>query len=140
MILAPFSPLMLFSIAFALTGIEIMFGSFFIIWYALGFLIVAFVEYFFHFSDGLYQIITAFIIATFLLYILKDKLIKFIKKSDGIVKDDFLNEEGFGIVKEGMIDFKGTLWNYEPQNLQLQENQRVKVKSAKNNIAQIELI
>lgn len=45
-------------------------------------------------------------------------------------KDDFLDESGQGVVKEGMVYFKGTLWRADTSGLN--EVQSVKVKGIQN--------
>lgn len=45
-------------------------------------------------------------------------------------KEDFLDESGQGVVKEGMIYFKGTLWRADTSGLS--EGQSVKVKGCQN--------
>ena len=45
-------------------------------------------------------------------------------------KDDFLDESGQGVVKDGMIYFKGTMWRADTSGLN--EGQSVKVKGIQN--------
>lgn len=138
--LQPFSAPILLTIGIVLMGIEMMLGSFYILWFGIGFFVVGAIEYFLPFPSAMYQISTALIISLVLLFALKKKVNFWLRHSEKEIKDDFLNEEGEGVIKEGMVFYKGTMWEYEPKDLKVQNGLHVKVLSTKGNRAVIELI
>ncbi|PID47737.1 MAG: nodulation protein NfeD [Proteobacteria bacterium] len=130
----------LLALGLLLVGLEIFVGSFYILWFGIGFLIVGIIEYFIPFSSFLYQLATAFSIALLLLFALQKKVKILFKTGEKEIKDDFLNEEGEGVIKEEMVFFKGTLWEYEPKDLKVKEGDRVRVLEARGSRARIELL
>lgn len=136
-IFEPFSLSILFGLGFGLIALEVLLGSFFVLWFGLGFLIVGLVHWVYPFSDGLWQLISVAVISAILLILFYKRLKKFIKKSEKEIKQDFLNEQGYGVYKEGMIDYKGTMWKFEP-SLDLNENERVRVLKTHKSTAFIE--
>lgn len=138
--LQPFSIPILLSLGVILMGLEMLVGSFYIFWFGIGFFVVGIIEYFVPFSGAIYQISTALIISLILLFTLKKRVNFLLSRSEKEIKDDFLNEEGEGIIKEGMVFYKGTMWLYEPRDLKLKEGAYVKVLSTKGNLAIVEKI
>lgn len=135
--IAPFSIYTLFGIGVILMGLEITLNSFYIIWFGIGFCAVGVLEYFMPFPSGIHQIATALAIAFLLLLTLKQKVKNLIRQSEKEIKDDFLNEVGDGIIKHGMVEFKGTLWEIDQEYKNLQDGTIVKVLQTKGNKAQI---
>lgn len=140
MTLDPLSVYALLGIGLVLIGLEISLGSFYIIWLGIGFCFVALIEYFYPFSSFLHQSAVALLISLILLFLLKKKLKVFMQKNEKEIKDNFLNEEGEGIIKHGMVSYKGTLWEIDPRGLEVQEGERVRVNKTKKNRATIERI
>lgn len=138
--LQPFSAPILLTIGIVLMGLEMMLGSFYILWFGIGFFVVGAIEYFLPFPSAMYQIATALSISLVLLFTLKRKVSYLLSNSEKEIKSDFLNEEGEGIIKEGMVFYKGTMWEYEPKSLHVKEGLHVKVLSTKGNKANIELL
>lgn len=138
--LEPLSIPILLTIGVVLIGLEMVLGSFYILWFGIGFFVVGAVEYFIPFSGAMYQIATALVISLVLLFTLKRRVKMILGKNEKEIKDDFLNEKGVGVIKEGMIFYKGTLWEYEPKNLHVKEGLHVEVLKTKGNIATIRLI
>lgn len=139
MLISPITPIILIGIGILLIGLEVIFSSFFIIWFGIGFLLIGLWHYIFPFTEGAYQLASVAILSMVLLFLFKEKVKKIFFKQSETIKDDYLNETGYGEVVEGMISFKGTLWKYEPK-FELKEGQRVKVLEAKNNRVKIEII
>ncbi len=135
----PLSTSILMGIGVVLIGLEMLVGTFYILWFGVGFFIVGAIQYFFPFSNGLYQISLALTISLILLLLLKNFIKKILKTPEKEIKDDFLNEAGEGVIKEGMLFYKGTLWEYEPKDLHVKNGDRVKVLSVKSNVAKIEM-
>lgn len=111
------------SLALVFFIIELVFLDFscFIIALALG--ISAICSLFIELSIALWAVISA-LLAVIFFFTIRAPLKRFFmsKKS----KDDFLDESGQGVVKEGMVYFKGTLWRADTSDLS--EGQSVKVK------------
>ena len=111
------------SLALVFFIIELVFLDFscFIIALALG--ISAICSLFIELSITIWAVISA-LLAVIFFFTIRAPLKRFFmsKKS----KDDFLDESGQGVVKEGMIYFKGTLWRADTSSLS--EGQSVKVK------------
>ena len=111
------------SLALVFFIIELVFLDFscFLIALALG--ISAICSLFIELSITIWAVISA-LLAVIFFFTIRAPLKRFFmsKKS----KDDFLDESGQGVVKEGMIYFKGTLWRADTSSLS--EGQSVKVK------------
>ncbi len=138
--LAPFSYYTLLGFGLALVGLEMAIGSFYILWFGIGFCVVAVVEYFYPFSGGLYQIALACLIAFVLLFALKNRLKNFLQKSEKEIKDDFLNESGVGVMKGGVVEFKGTLWAVDAKFKDLEDGREVEVLKVEKNKAFIKIL
>lgn len=115
------------SLALVFFIIELAFLDFscFLIALALG--ISAICSLFIELSITIWAVISA-LLAVIFFFTIRAPLKRFFmsKKS----KDNFLDESGQGVVKEGMIYFKGTLWRADTSDLS--EGQSVKVKGIQN--------
>ena len=115
------------SLALVFFIIELVFLDFscFIIALALG--ISAICSLFIDLSITIWAVISA-LLAVIFFFTIRAPLKRFFmsKKS----KDDFLDESGQGVVKDGMIYFKGTVWRADTSDLS--EGQSVKVKGIQN--------
>lgn len=115
------------SLALVFFIIELVFLDFscFIIALALG--ISAICSLFIELSITIWAVISA-LLAVIFFFTIRAPLKRFFmsKKS----KDDFLDESGQGVVKDGMIYFKGTMWRADTSSLS--EGQSVKVKGIQN--------
>ena len=115
------------SLALVFFIIELVFLDFscFIIALALG--ISAICSLFIDLSITIWAVISA-LLAVIFFFTIRAPLKRFFmsKKS----KDDFLDESGQGVVKDGMIYFKGTVWRADTSALS--EGQSVKVKGIQN--------
>ena len=115
------------SLALVFFIIELVFLDFscFIIALALG--ISGICSLFIELSITIWAVISA-LLAVIFFFTIRAPLKRFFmsKKS----KDDFLDESGQGMVKEGMIYFKGTMWRADTSGLN--EGQSVKVKGIQN--------
>ncbi|MDO5046665.1 NfeD family protein [Campylobacter sp.] len=123
------SPYFVLAFGVLLIVAELLIGSFFIMFFGLGFLIVGILGFFVNFSWHV-QILLASIISIILLLLLKKPIKEKFYNSKNEVRDDFLNESGEGEIKEGMVYFKGTLWHYDGN---LKEGQKVQVVGTKGN-------
>lgn len=115
------------SLALVFFMIELAFLDFscFIIALALG--VSAIFSLFVELSIAFWAVISA-LLAVIFFFTIRAPLRRFFttKKS----KDDFLDESGEGVVKEGMIYFKGTMWRADTSGLR--EGQSVKVRGIQN--------
>ena len=115
------------SLALVFFIIELAFLDFscFLIALALG--ISAICSLFIELSITIWAVISA-LLAVIFFFTIRAPLKRFFmsKKS----KDAFLDENGQGVVKEGMIYFKGTMWRADTSSLS--EGQSVKVKGIQN--------
>jgi len=127
----------LLAIGLGLIALEGLLFSFIILWFGVGFLIVALLELFYHVDTFLIQLaIVAVISMLFILLFRKKLLIKFSKQKHS---DNFFNEEGYGVVKNGMIFYKGTFWELDGSlNIEdFKEGERVFVSKVRENRAVI---
>ena len=109
--------IILLSIGIGLIIAEMFLGSFFLLFVGLGFVITALLEWVIGFENyGNVYVLWALSIGIFSalsLIVLRKPLKKRFGKTEGY-DDDFLSHsEGVGVIKEGMVYFKGTLWGYE---------------------------
>lgn len=115
------------SVALLCFIVELMFLDFTFFVFALGFAISAVIAWL---VPALWWIhlIVALVLSLVFLFTIKKQLVRFfsVKKS----KDNFLDESGTGVVKNGMIDFKGTLWKANVN--ELKEGEQVKVFGIKD--------
>lgn len=122
-------PYLVLAFGVLLVVAELLVGSFFILFFGLGFLVVGILCFFVNFSWYV-QILLASILSFIFLIVLKRPIKERFYASKNEVKDDFLNESGEGEIKEGMVYFKGTLWHYDGN---LKDGERVFVVGTKGN-------
>lgn len=118
---------------------EIFFGSFFLLFIGCGFCITAAIEYIIGFDTFgkaiAYQALSVCLFSAIALVTLRPKIKSWFKDSQ--VYEDTLCDGGVGEVKQGMVYFKGTLWDYE-STYPLKDGDKVKILEIKNNKAIIE--
>lgn len=133
-------PYILLAIGVALVALEALIASFIVIWFGIGFLIVAIISFFFIFSAGVWQLATISLISIFLILFLRKKVVDTFSKSKIEVSDDFLNEKGIGEIKNSKVFYKGTYWEID-SNLdekEFFEGEKVLVLKTSKNMALIE--
>ena len=113
----------------ALIALEFMLGSFFVLFFGLGFLAVGVLGFFIDIAWE-YQILLIAIVSLVLLFALRKPLKAKFNSHENELKDDFLNESGDGEIREGMVYYKGTLWRYDGN---LAEGTKVRVQGTKGN-------
>jgi membrane protein implicated in regulation of membrane protease activity len=137
-ILSSFSAIVLLAIGIGLIAMEAIFYSFILIWFGLASIIVALITHFIGFDDGLLQIAAIGIISIVLLFSLRSKVLRmFLKSKDQEVNDNFLNDSGDGIIKDGKVYFKATYWDIDSEVTSFQEGEKVKVLSTKKGKAKV---
>lgn len=113
---------------------ELMFGSFYLLFCGLGFLATGILSFFIDFNWYFGLTLSAFF-SLVLIFILKKP---FKKSQKNKINDDFLNECGFGVIKNDMVYFKGTFWHFdEGLKSKLNDGDRVEILSTKDNFAVI---
>lgn len=121
------SSLYLISIGIILGILELMIGNFFIIFFAISFFIVALINYIFPLNLE-FQIVLITLISVISLLLFR----KFFKHKNIESNDDFLCEGGRGIVKNGMVYYKGTYWIFDEIS-SLKEGDIVEIEGIINN-------
>lgn len=135
-----FSPLILISIGIVLIALEVLTFSFILFWFGISSFLVGVLSYFINFTDGLYQIAAICVISILLLFTLRSKVMETFMKAKGKeYNDDFLNQAGTGVIKEGKVYFKATYWNIDSSENFI-ENEKVNVLSTKGSEAKISKI
>lgn len=117
----------LIAIGFVLGIIELLVGSFYIIFFAFGFFVVGIFGLFIDVGLEIKLILCAFISLSSL-FVFK----KYFKKKPQTIKDNFLDESGIGTIKDGMVYYKGALWQVDKIS-HLKEGDKVKIKGVENN-------
>jgi membrane protein implicated in regulation of membrane protease activity len=122
------NPEILLGIGIALIALEIFMFSFYLMWLGFGFLLIGIISYFYHFDSGLIQVALSSILGVALLMLFKDKFKKYIFKNTPKSKDEFLDEAGQGVVKEGKVFYKGTFWEVEGDSPLPKEGEKINIK------------
>ncbi len=131
------SPLILIAIGIVLIALEILTFTFILLWFGIAFVIVGLLSYLIPFSDGIYQVGMLSIISILLLFTLRTKSLEiFMKAKNKDHNDDFLNQSGIGIIRDGKVYFKATYWNIV-SNDKFEENENVTVISTEGSNANI---
>lgn len=129
------------SVGVLLVILEIFLGSFFLLFFGLGFLAVAFLGLLTDFAwFGIAPLVVQAILicAISLCLLLLRKPIKRLFRHSQELGEDFLDSGGEGEIREGMAYFKGTLWKIQGDASAYTEGQKVRIKSVKNNRVEIE--
>jgi membrane protein implicated in regulation of membrane protease activity len=131
------SPITLVAIGIALIALEVFILSFVFAWFGIAAIIIGIVTNYYNFDNSLYwQLASICIVALGLLFSLRTKaLAKFLKPEDEEVIDGFYKGEGYGKVKGTQVIYKGTYWEYESEDKDFKDDEKVIVLSASKNIA-----
>lgn len=111
--LSVIDPYILLGIGIVLIALEAVITSFILIWFGIGFMLTALISYFYGFDDGIWQLAIASFISLLLLAILRKKIFKNFLNPEKEINDNFLNEKGFGVIKNKKVFFKGTYWEID---------------------------
>ena len=126
----------LLSIGVGLLILEILFASFFLMFVGIGFIITAILGIFIDFESlALPAIVLQSIsvgITTLLSLVFLRKPLKRIFSHSQTLKENFLDSSGEGVIQEGMVYFKGTLWKFEGERI-YNDGDKVRIKGVKNN-------
>lgn len=130
-------PYTLLAIGITLIALEAVIASFVVIWFGFGFVLVAFISFFYAYSNVIWQLSTISIFSMILIFTFRNKFIKKFLESKVKVSDDFLNEEGIGEIKNSKVFYKGTYWEID-QNINIndfEENEKIIVLKTSRNVA-----
>ncbi|RDU61034.1 NfeD family protein [Helicobacter marmotae] len=134
------SALVLLAIGILSIIVEIFLGSFFLVFIGLGLCITAGIEWLVGFgSFGNVFIMQALSICLFsfaMLILLRKPIKSWLSHAQNY--EDSLTHTGVGEIAQGMVYFKGTFWEYECENMQPQEGDKVRIKEVKENKVVIE--
>ncbi|CAI6148748.1 MAG: hypothetical protein SPLUMA1_SPLUMAMAG1_00718 [uncultured Sulfurimonas sp.] len=133
------SPIILIAIGIGLIALEAMIFSFVLFWFGIAAIIVGGLSFFPIYSDGLWQLASIAIIAMVLLLSLRVKATEiFLKSKDKKNNDNFLNEKGVGVIKDGKVYYKATYWNIDLNHTEtFEEGEKVTVLGTAKGIADI---
>ncbi|MDR2790594.1 MAG: hypothetical protein LBB59_06435 [Campylobacteraceae bacterium] len=114
-------------------ALEIAVGSFYLLWYGLGLVISGAIGWVIGYEDWIIQGVAGLAIGLVLMIFFRKRLAE--KMLGKKIKDEFLLEEGEGIIKEGgLVEFRGTTWRYDKEKNEIFEiNERVTVRPTKTN-------
>ena len=139
-ILDVIDPFILLAIGIALIAFEALIASFILIWFGVGFVVIAIVSSIYMFSDGIWQIAAASIISLLLLFLLRKKVLEKFLNSRKDISDDFLNEKGIGEIRNSKVFYKATYWDIDSNidEKEFVEGEKVVVLKTHKNTATIE--
>ncbi|MDR0762310.1 MAG: nodulation protein NfeD [Campylobacteraceae bacterium] len=114
-------------------GLEVAVGSFYLLWYGLGLIISGAIGWAIGSENWEMQSAIGFIVGLVLMIAFRKRLAE--RMLGKKIKDEFLLEEGEGVIKEGsLVEFRGTTWQYDKDKKEVFEiNERVIVKPTKTN-------
>ena len=137
--LSVIDPYILLGIGVVLIALEAIITSFILIWFGIGFMLTALISYFYPFNDGIWQLAIASFISLLLLLILRKKVFESFLKPEKEINDNFLNEKGFGLIKNQKVFYKGTYFEIDGSidETQFKEGEKVVVSKTYKNFAVI---
>ncbi|MDR1460505.1 MAG: hypothetical protein LBI78_02545 [Campylobacteraceae bacterium] len=114
-------------------ALELVSGSFYLLWYGFGLIISGAVGWAIGSEAWVVQSATGLGIGLILMVTFRKRL--YDKVMGRKIRDEFLLEEGEGVVKENnLVEFRGTTWQYDKDKDETFEiNERVIVKPTKTN-------
>lgn len=142
LILNPIAPAILIGAGIALIALEAVVLSFVVVWFGIASILIGCLSYFILFNDGIWQLAVISVIALLLLLVLRTSaMTNFLKPKDEEYHDNFFDEKGIGVIKNGKVYYKATYWDieYSIEN-EITENEKVEVLSIKGSTAIIKKI
>lgn len=129
----------LFAIGFVIITLEVFIYSFVVVWFGIGFLIVALSSLFFPIDSLIWQLAMVSVISLLFLVLFRKKLLAKFSKPERQMSDNFFDEKGFGEIKNGKVFFKGTYWEFDSNidETEFEDGEKVIVLKIKDNQASI---
>ena len=109
---------------------EVLFMDFTLIFFGIGFLSVGILSFFVNLSWQI-QLLLAAVLSIVLLVMLKKRIKTAFFKPKEKLEDNFLDENGIGEIKNGMVYYKSTFWKSD-EIANLADGQKVRVRGVKN--------
>ncbi|MDK2090832.1 NfeD family protein [Aliarcobacter butzleri] len=138
--LSVIDPYTLLAIGVTLVALEAFVASFIIIWFGVGFLVVAIISFFFIFSGAIWQLAVISLLSLIFLFLFRRKSLDKFFKSQTEVSDNFFDEKGIGEIKNSKVFYKGTYWEIDSSldAEEFVEGEKVEVLKTSNNMATIQ--
>ena len=138
--LSAIDPYTLLAIGVTLVALEVFIASFIIIWFGVGFLVVAIISFFFIFSGAIWQLAVISLLSLIFLFLFRKKSLDKFFKSQTEVSDNFFDEKGIGEIKNSKVFYKGTYWEIDSSldAKEFVEGEKVEVLKTSNNMATIQ--
>ncbi|NLY04043.1 MAG: NfeD family protein [Campylobacter sp.] len=103
------SSLVMSVIGVALILLELLLANFVFIFFGCSFVVVGLINLLFEFSWE-WQLISTSVLSLILIFTLRKRLKGAFHKDNNLLNENFLDGEGIGQIKEGMVYYKGTFW------------------------------
>ncbi|MCG3676873.1 NfeD family protein [Aliarcobacter butzleri] len=138
--LSAIDPYTLLAIGVTLVALEVFIASFIIIWFGVGFLVVAIISFFFIFSGAIWQLAVISLLSLIFLFLFRRKSLDKFFKSQTEVSDNFFDEKGIGEIRNSKVFYKGTYWEIDSSldAKEFVEGEKVEVLKTSNNMATIQ--
>lgn len=107
------------------------FSSFYLLFCGLGFFVVGIAGVVFGSFTWYWGLLYSLTLAVIFAFLFRKFLLRLIKPKESF-EQEFLNQGGVGEVRENMVYFKGTFWNFDP-GLNLKNGDKVEVLGTKDN-------
>jgi len=131
------------TIGMALLGIELLIGSFVVMFFGIAFILVGGTGFFFEWSSGEVQLLFAVLLGGVLTFALRGLLMNGMDKEDMPLETMQAGDLG-QIVNHGgelRVMYKGTTWTFKSvDSKDVKAGDEVRVESLKNNIAYIKIV
>ncbi|MDR2100198.1 MAG: hypothetical protein LBP40_05170 [Campylobacteraceae bacterium] len=120
-------------IGVVILALELAVGSFYLLWYGLGLIVSGSIGWAIGSEDYITQGVIGLGIGLVLMIIFRKRLAE--KMLGKKIKDEFLLEEGEGVIKEGgLVEFRGTTWRYDNEKGEIFKiDEKVLVRPTKTN-------
>ncbi len=139
-VLAVIPAWIMLSIGFALLGIELLIGSFVVMFFGIAFILVGAAGFFMSWPSGEIQLLVTILLGALLTFVLRGLLMKGMQKEDLPLETMQTGDHGEMVDHAGelRVMYKGTTWTVKNlQDTELQAGDDVVVESLKNNVAYV---
>ena len=131
------------AIGIVLLGIELLIGTFVVLFFGIAFVVIGFVGFFLAWPSGELQILVAMLLSGLLVFLLRPLMVKGLQKEDLPLETMQVGDLG-EIVSHGgelRLMYKGTTWAFKTQDqATVSAGEEVMVEKLHNNVAIIKKI